>query len=74
VKAFFSSFFNHKPQKKQEIKNPQPFPGMVVVYIADNYSKGQTIGIGIAFMILPIIAVALRLWAKFLGRRKDQSG
>ena len=42
----------------------------MVVYMADNYSKGQMIGLGISFLILPIIAVGLRLWAKFLGRRK----
>ncbi|KAI8960490.1 hypothetical protein F5Y11DRAFT_367390 [Daldinia sp. FL1419] len=36
--------------------------------IADNYSQAQMIGLGIAFMILPIIAVALRLWAKSLGQ------
>ncbi|KAF3071140.1 MFS transporter, FHS family, L-fucose permease [Daldinia childiae] len=37
--------------------------------IVDNYSQGQMIGIGVAFTMLPIIAVALRLWAKFLGQK-----
>jgi hypothetical protein len=44
----------------------------MVVYMADDYSKGQMIGLGIAFMILPIIAIGLRLWAKFIGRRRIQ--
>lgn len=35
----------------------------------DNYSKGQMIAIGIAFLILPIASVGARLWAKRLGRK-----
>ncbi|KAI1646449.1 uncharacterized protein F4817DRAFT_365917 [Daldinia loculata] len=37
--------------------------------IADNYSQGQMIAVGVAFTILPITAVALRLWAKFLCQK-----
>lgn len=33
----------------------------------DNYSKGQMIGIGISFLILPVVAVGARLWAKTLS-------
>ncbi|KAI1452858.1 hypothetical protein F4805DRAFT_470518 [Annulohypoxylon moriforme] len=40
----------------------------VIQDIADNYSQGQMIGLGVAFMILPIVAVGLRLWAKALGK------
>jgi hypothetical protein len=40
-----------------------------MIYIADNYSKSQMIGLGIAFIILPVIAVSFRIWAKSLGRR-----
>ncbi|KAL1966804.1 hypothetical protein VTN77DRAFT_3769 [Rasamsonia byssochlamydoides] len=35
-----------------------------------SYSQSQMIGIGIAFMILPIVFVGLRVWAKAIGRRK----
>lgn len=35
----------------------------------DHYSRGQQIGIGITFLVLPVIAVAARLWAKTLGRK-----
>ena len=37
--------------------------------IADNYTQSQMIGLGTAFIICPILAVGLRIWAKFLGRR-----
>ncbi|KAI0110607.1 hypothetical protein F4776DRAFT_674776 [Hypoxylon sp. NC0597] len=40
----------------------------VIENIADNYSQGQMIRLGIAFMILPIVSVGLRLWAKVLGK------
>ena len=36
--------------------------------IADDYSQSQMIGLGVAFMILPIVSVGLRLWAKALGK------
>lgn len=39
------------------------------IRIADNYSQSQMIGIGIFFIVLPIVAVGLRVWAKMLGRR-----
>lgn len=39
------------------------------IHIADDYSQSQMIGIGIFFIILPIAAVGLRVWAKVLGRR-----
>ena len=35
----------------------------------DHYSQSQQIGIGISFLILPVIAVSARLWAKTLGRK-----
>jgi hypothetical protein len=41
----------------------------IMVYLADDYSKSQMIGIGITFIIIPIIAISLRLWAKSIGRR-----
>ncbi|KAH7176184.1 hypothetical protein EDB81DRAFT_633774 [Dactylonectria macrodidyma] len=34
-----------------------------------DYSKGQMIGLAIAFMILPIFFYALRIWAKLLVKR-----
>ena len=37
--------------------------------MSESYSQREMINIGIAFLILPIIAVALRIWAKTLGRR-----
>ena len=37
--------------------------------IADNYTQSQVIGLGIGFIILPILAVGLRIWAKLLGRQ-----
>ncbi|CAG8977585.1 hypothetical protein HYALB_00008361 [Hymenoscyphus albidus] len=39
-----------------------------MIFIADNYSKSQMIGLGIAFIILPIVAITLRIWAKLLSR------
>lgn len=36
----------------------------------EEYSQSQMIGIGVAFMILPIVFVGLRVWAKAIGRRK----
>lgn len=41
----------------------------MVVHMADDYSKAQMIGLGISFIILPIVAIALRLWAKYIGHR-----
>ena len=31
------------------------------------YSQEQMVGLGVAFLILPTIAVGLRVWAKKLG-------
>ncbi|KAL8872689.1 MAG: hypothetical protein Q9174_001723 [Haloplaca sp. 1 TL-2023] len=39
------------------------------VHIADDYNQSQMIGLGIVFIILPILAVVLRIWAKLLGPR-----
>ncbi|KAG4030748.1 hypothetical protein MFRU_011g02030 [Monilinia fructicola] len=44
-----------------------------MVYMADDYSKTQMIGLGLGFLVLPIVAVALRLWAKYIGRRSFQA-
>ncbi|KAH8426642.1 uncharacterized protein LDX57_004375 [Aspergillus melleus] len=38
----------------------------------DSYSKEQMIALGITFLILPCIFVALRFWAKWLSRKKLQ--
>ena len=35
----------------------------------DHYSRKQQVGLGISFLILPVIAVGARLWAKTLGRK-----
>lgn len=35
----------------------------------DNYSRNQMIGIGISFLVLPVFAVAARIWAKILCRK-----
>ena len=35
----------------------------------DNYSQSLMIGIGISFLILPVLAVGARLWAKQLCRQ-----
>jgi hypothetical protein len=35
-----------------------------------NYSKGMMIGLAVAFMILPIVFIGLRLWAKLLSAKK----
>ena len=40
------------------------------VHIADDYTQSQMIGLGITFVILPILAVGLRVWAKLLGPRR----
>lgn len=34
------------------------------------YSQEQMVGIGVAFLILPVSIVSLRIWAKVLGRRR----
>ncbi|KAL8738822.1 MAG: hypothetical protein Q9181_000426 [Wetmoreana brouardii] len=39
------------------------------VHMADNYNQSQMIGLAIFFIILPIVAVVLRVWAKLLGSR-----
>ena len=39
------------------------------VHFADDYNQSQMIGLGIFFIILPIVAVVLRVWAKLLGPR-----
>ena len=33
-----------------------------------SYTKGQTIAIGVIFMILPTVCVGMRVWAKTLSR------
>ena len=33
------------------------------------YTQGLMIGLGITFIVLPAIAVALRTWAKLLSRK-----
>lgn len=38
----------------------------------DSYSKEQMIALGITFLILPCIFVALRFWAKWLSRKALQ--
>ncbi|KAL8765970.1 MAG: hypothetical protein Q9209_007117 [Squamulea sp. 1 TL-2023] len=35
----------------------------------DDYSQGQMIALGFIFLVLPIVAVGARLWAKRLGRK-----
>ena len=35
----------------------------------ESYSKDQMIGLGIAFIVIPIIFVGLRVWAKTLCRK-----
>lgn len=39
------------------------------VHLADYYTQSQMIGLGVFFIILPIVAVALRIWAKLLNSR-----
>ena len=34
-----------------------------------SYSKGQTIAVGVIFMILPTVLVGLRVWAKSMSRK-----
>lgn len=34
-----------------------------------NYTKGMMVGLAIGFMILPLVFVGLRLWAKRLAKR-----
>ena len=34
-----------------------------------SYSQEQMIGLGVGFIILPVITVGLRVWAKKLGRK-----
>ncbi len=41
----------------------------IKVHFANNYNQSQMIGLGVFFTILPIVAVSLRIWAKFLGTR-----
>lgn len=38
----------------------------------DSYSKEQMIALGITFLVLPCIFVALRFWAKWLSRKAFQ--
>lgn len=35
----------------------------------DDFSRSQMIGIGVAFLILPLGAVGARIWAKTLSRK-----
>ncbi|KAL8968974.1 MAG: hypothetical protein Q9183_002222 [Haloplaca sp. 2 TL-2023] len=39
------------------------------VHFSDDYNQSQMIGLGIFFIILPCVAVVLRIWAKLLGPR-----
>jgi hypothetical protein len=34
-----------------------------------NYTKDMMIGLAVGFMILPIVFVSLRVWAKILAKR-----
>ena len=34
-----------------------------------NYTKDMMIGLAVAFMILPVVFVSLRVWAKVLAKR-----
>lgn len=34
-----------------------------------NYTKGSMIGLSVAFMILPLTFMSLRVWAKVMGKR-----
>ena len=34
-----------------------------------NYTKGSMIGLAVAFMVLPLAFVCLRVWAKVLAKR-----
>jgi hypothetical protein len=34
-----------------------------------NYTKGSMIGLSVAFMILPLTFMSLRVWAKIMGKR-----
>jgi hypothetical protein len=34
-----------------------------------NYTKDMMIGLAVGFMILPVVFVALRIWAKVLSKR-----
>lgn len=36
--------------------------------MGDSYSQGQMIALGIVWIVLPTLFVALRIWAKTLGR------
>lgn len=40
-----------------------------IIHLSDHYSQSQMVGIGVFFIILPFLAVALRIWAKLLGPR-----
>lgn len=42
----------------------------VLVRVKQDYSKGLMIGLGVVFMIVPLIFTGLRLWAKTFGRRR----
>ena len=41
-----------------------------LIRVPQDYSQGLMIGLGVAFMIVPIIFIALRIWAKAFGRRR----
>lgn len=34
-----------------------------------NYTKGGMIGLAVAFMVLPLMFMSLRIWAKLLAKR-----
>ena len=34
-----------------------------------DYSKSSMIGLAVAFMVLPLVFMALRAWAKIIGKR-----
>lgn len=41
-----------------------------MVLMNHNYTKGMMINLGVAFLILPVVFVALRLWAKALSTKR----
>lgn len=48
----------------------EPLIYTAIGVMTGSYSKGQMIGLGINFIILPAIAVGLRVWAKLLKIRR----
>lgn len=60
LSALFGKLFANQRQSLRQSSTP---------WNMDNYSQRQMIGIGISFLILPTVAVGVRLWAKRLGRK-----